>query len=210
VPQKRPAPLGRPGRNHQPSHELEPLVNRCLAGEEDAWSELLERFERLIYAVIRRIGFGDPEGADIYQRVAITLVEKLQTVRDLDHLGAWIVTTTRRECFSERRRMDRDRRSQADEDEALEVADPHLFDADVDRLLEVALVNEEIRRLPNPCRDLLSLLFLSEETPAYTQVAARLGVPVGSIGPNRARCLAELRKRLGKRALVGAYGRRKV
>lgn len=208
-PPRRVPPLAPPRRNHPPSHELEPLVGRCLAGDESAWRELFARFERLIYVVIRRIGFTDPEGADIYQRVAITLYEKLNTVRNLDHLGAWIITTTRRECFSERRRMDRERRSRAHEEEALEVADPRLFDVDVDRLVEMARVSEEIGRLSTHCRDLLTLLFLTEEPPSYTVVAARLGVPTGSVGPNRARCLAELRRQLAKRALVKAFGKRR-
>jgi DNA-directed RNA polymerase specialized sigma24 family protein len=105
--------------------------------------------------------------------------------------------------------LDRDRRSRAGEDEALEIPDPRVLEADVARLLEVARVTEEVERLSSQCRELLTLLFLKPDSLPYNQVAAQLGVPIGSIGPNRARCLAELRKRMGKRALFRAYGQRK-
>ncbi len=194
----------RPAPDHSPGRELEPLVRRCLADEDRAWAELLGRFERLIYAVIRRIGFRDPAGADIYQRVALALYEKLGTVRDLDYLARWIITTTKRECFSERRREQRDRRYSAVLlAEAQEGPEPELLDVEVERLIDAARVTAEVESLSPGCRELLTLLYLRRDPLSFTEVAARLGVPPGSILMNRASCLAELRRRLFARQALG-------
>jgi RNA polymerase sigma factor (sigma-70 family) len=169
------------------------LIRRCLEDDEQAWADLLHRLDRLINAVIRRSRLRDADGADVYQRVAIALHRKLSTIRQPDRLAAWIITTTRRECIREWRRIERSSGINIDPDD---VQDDQDLGGHAERLLELAHVAAAIDQLQPPCRELLTLLFLDDQEPSYNQIAARLGIAVGSIGPTRARCLEALRRRL--------------
>ena len=85
-------PTGERGEEES-REDLRVVVARCLAGDEDAWAALLARLNGLMGAVIRGAGLADADGADVYQRVALTLFEKLHTVRDPARLTTWVVTT---------------------------------------------------------------------------------------------------------------------
>ncbi|MGD8395109.1 MAG: sigma-70 family RNA polymerase sigma factor [Candidatus Eiseniibacteriota bacterium] len=180
---------------------LRALVARCRAGEEGAWSGLFERFDPLVYAVIRRCGLHLSDGADVYQRVALILYEKLHTIRQPEFLATWLITTTRRECLRERRRLDQECKTL--DGVSLEV-DPR---DDLDRMIEIGRVVDAVERLGSPCRELLDLLFLDRSQPSYEEIAARLGLAIGSIGPMRGRCLGKLRRELAGRQREGRGGR---
>src|SRR3990172_8770825 len=75
------------------------LIQACLRGDEHAWESLLERYERLIYSIPRRYGMAEHDAAEVFQNVCITLLGQLDRLRDHEKLGAWLVTTTRRECW---------------------------------------------------------------------------------------------------------------
>ena len=74
------------------------LVHACLAGDQRAWDELVERYGRLVYGIPRRMGFSAADADDVFQNVFAILLRYLSDLRDYTRLAAWLVTTTRREC----------------------------------------------------------------------------------------------------------------
>lgn len=174
------------------------LIEACRRGDAGAWERMVLRFERLIYTVPRRAGLSADDAADVFQIVFQRLHEHLDAISRPERVQAWLVTTARRETLrllGERRRTAPLGVPAAGEDEpSIDPADP---DPLPEQLLEELQQNHRVRvalqHLADPCRTLLGLLYGDDDPPPYADIAARLGVPVGSIGPTRARCLAKLR-----------------
>lgn len=177
------------------------LIRACRQGDPLAWERLVRRFERLIYTVPRRAGLGADEAADVFQTVFMRLHEHLHALQQPERVQAWLVTTARRETLRlllERRRNSVGRvaadGADGEADAAAELADPDpLPEALLDELQQRHRARRALEALGEPCRGLLGLLYGADEAPPYAEIAARLGMPVGSIGPTRARCLAKLR-----------------
>ena len=176
------------------------LVSRCRRGEAAAWEALVHRYQRLVYAIVRRTGLDDHAAADVFQTVFARLVAHLPRIADPQRLQAWIVTTAKREVLLALRRgrrtvsMTRDDDA-GDETAEFDVADdaPLPEDALAD-LQQQALVRNALDRMDARCRELLLMLFRDDdEKLPYEEVAQQLGLSVGSIGPTRARCLGKLR-----------------
>ncbi|MFZ2649048.1 MAG: sigma-70 family RNA polymerase sigma factor [Burkholderiaceae bacterium] len=179
------------------------LVSGCLRGEAKCWEALVQRYQRLIFAIVRRMGLDEHTAADVFQTVFSRLLTQLPKIAEPARLQAWIVTTTKREGLLQRRRGER-WVSMTQDDEAgdtppeWDIADesPQAEQALAD-LQQLNRVRLALDRLDPRCRALMRLLFddLDErEAPMeYGEIAARLGMAVGSIGPTRARCLAKLR-----------------
>jgi len=163
------------------------LVQACLAGQEKAWEELVDRYGRLVYSIPRRMGMSPTDADDVFQDVFATLLRYLGSLRDQSLLAAWLITTTRRECW--RRGRSAMRGVELTETIVDEAATPF---EDVDRWEREQSVRQAMRRLDDRCRDLLTALFLEPATPSYERIAERLGIAVGSIGPTRARCFRKL------------------
>ena len=176
------------------------LVARCRRGEAAAWEALVHRYQRLVYAIVRRTGLDEHAAADVFQTVFARLVAHLPRIADPQRLQAWIVTTAKREVLLALRRGQRTVSMTRDDDadgEAAEwdVADdaPLPEDALAD-LQQQNLVRRALDRLEERCRELLLMLFREDgDKLPYEEVAQRLGMSVGSIGATRARCLAKLR-----------------
>ncbi len=175
------------------------LVARCRAGEAAAWRALVARYQRLVYTVVLRAGLDEHAAADVFQTVFQRLMAHLPRIAQPERLQAWVVTTAKREALRERERTRRQVSMDGD-DEAPGPID-HL--ADDAPLAEEALsdlqqlhrLREGMERLDDRCRDLLLLTFRDEEDKVgYDEVSRRLGMPVGSIGPTRSRCLGKLRR----------------
>ncbi len=177
------------------------LINRCKHGDGAAWTTLVNRYQRLVYAIVRRIGLDEHAAADVFQTVFMRLMEHLPRLTQLDRLQAWIVTTAKREALLQRKRGLRNvSMTRADDDDSLDaewdIADDALLPEDA--LAEFQAQNRVksgLERLDARCRELLTLLYGADDDKiAYEDVAVQLGMPVGSIGPTRARCLGKLRK----------------
>jgi len=162
----------------------------------------VRRYQRLVYAVARRSGLDEATAGDVFQTVFLRLVQHLPRLAEPARLQAWIVTTAKREAWLQHRRAERLLSlSAADADaapdtEAAEqaVADPAAGpDEALAHWQQVAAVQRALERLDERCRRLLQALF-GAESAGYEEVAARLDLPVGSIGPTRARCLEKLRR----------------
>lgn len=177
------------------------LIAQCRAGRQAAWSTLVRRFQRLVYTVPRRAGLSDAQAADVFQFSFARLFEHLDRIDDASRVRAWLVTTAKRETL---RLIDESRRivdlapaadAEGEAEDPLErIPDPSpLPEAMLAELQEHDRVRRALERLEPRHRQLLELLFLQEETPPYAEIAARLGIAEGSIGPTRARALEKLR-----------------
>lgn len=178
------------------------LVESCLAGNGDAWEELLNRYQRLIYSIPIQAGMSRADAAEVFQAVSIRLLRKLSTLRDQQGLAKWIVTTTTRECWRLSRRNRRDKTTAAgnEPDGSYDLSDIAaalpLPDKQQMMLEEQQIVREAVSRLPDKCRELITLLFLRADEPSYQEIARTMNMPAASVGPTRARCLEKLRKLL--------------
>jgi RNA polymerase sigma factor (sigma-70 family) len=178
------------------------LVSACRLGDQLAWEKLVRRYQRLIYAIPRRAGLSEDQAAEIFQDVFTTLFEKLNDIEEPDRLQAWLVTTTRRRTLRTISRMPARLRSDSDDEEtssaeAMRDESP-LPDEQLLILEEQHRIRMAVSQLDERCQILVELLFYQREPPTYAEVAKVLGVPEGSIGPTRARCLGKLLRILTK------------
>ena len=184
------------------------LVDRANGGDSGAWDELVERYAPLVWSICRRHRMSDLDAADIGQEVWLRLVERLHELREPAALPGWLATTTHRECVRVLRARRQRERHEVEED--LE-ARPDARSPIVDQALLEAergmALREAFAQLPPRCQRLLSLLMRDPPLP-YTEISARMGMPVGGIGPNRARCLESLRRVPVLAALIEADSQR--
>jgi RNA polymerase sigma factor (sigma-70 family) len=172
-----------------------PLVAGAAAGDQAAWDALVERYSPLVWSVTRGVGLGRADAADVFQTTWLRLVEHLGRVREPERLAGWLAVTARHEAYRTLRRAGR----------ALPTDDEHAFDAVVDdppdRALLVAERDREVwaafRLVPARCQALLRLL-VTEPPVSYQEIGDLLDMPIGSIGPTRARCLDKLRDALAE------------
>jgi RNA polymerase sigma factor (sigma-70 family) len=167
-------------------------VVRCAArGDQTAWDALVDRFGRTMFAVARSTGLDHASASDVCQTSWLRLTQHLDTITDPSRVGAWLTTTTRREAIRVSKRAQR----LALRDEL----DPAVLPATVDRL-DPSLLNADRDRalwqvqaaLPERARTLLSLLMMDPPL-SYKELSRLTGMPIGSIGPTRARILAGMR-----------------
>lgn len=173
------------------------LVQACRAGDEAAWRQLVRRYERLVYTVPRRAGLEADAAAEVFQATFTRLFRHLDSLDDGARVRAWLVTTARRETL---RVLARPAPAEAADDEVLErlVDGSPLPDELLGALQQQHRVRQAVQRLDERSRRFVELVFLRDEPPPYDEIAARLGIAVGSIGPTRARCLAKLRALLAE------------
>lgn len=175
------------------------LLLACRRGEATAWNALVNRYQRLIYAIPRRAGLGDDQAAEVFQEVFITLVQKLDDIEDPERLHAWLVTTARRKTWrliskdKSWRQMSGLEGESDNQDEFARIPDEApLADEVMLRLEEQHHLRIALAALDERCRKLLMLLFYEEEELSYADIATTLGIKTGSIGPTRARCLQKM------------------
>jgi RNA polymerase sigma factor (sigma-70 family) len=163
----------------------------CAAGDgsSDAWDQLVRRFENVVNSAIRAYRLQEADARDAAQRTWLQLIEHHRQLRNPEALGGWLATTARRECL----RTLRVRQRTEPIAEAEELSDPR--DDTEERVLDAVAAGQVralMKLLAPRARTLLSALF-EENPPAYAELSRRTGIPVGSIGPTRARALGQLR-----------------
>ena len=176
------------------------LVLDCRRGDQLAWERLIRRYQRLIYAIPLRAGLDEDQAAEIFQDVFTTLFQKLNDLEQPEKLHAWLVTTTRRKTLHAISKAQvRQAHVNSDEDSYLAISvkdEAPLPDEQLLILEEQHRVRMALESLDERCKTLLEMLFYVSEPPSYADIANSLGVPEGSIGPTRARCLAKLLRML--------------
>ena len=180
------------------------LVIRARNGDKLAWDALVERYAPLIWAICRWHRLERADADDVGQSVWLLLLDHLDNLRDPAALPGWLATTTRRECG----RVLRAPRGplaaeyvpdmEALPDAQAATAEQELLAAERQTVLREALLD-----LPPGCQRLIALLTADPPVPDAT-ISARLGIPVGSIGPTRRRYLDRLRRHPAIAALINA------
>lgn len=172
------------------------LVTACLAGDERAWSVLVDRYKNLIYSIPLRYGTSPQDAADIFQTVCMDLFSELPRLRDAEALQGWLIRVTTHKCYHWRRRKN-SQEEDLGEDSVDTLSTTDLIAAEL--LVEVEKeqqVQDAIAQLPARCRQVIDLLFFEHPPLPYTEVARRLKLATGSIGFIRGRCLKRLKKAL--------------
>ncbi len=183
----------------KPRPALEPaddaaLVRACIDGDETAWESLVQRYRRLVYSIPVAYRLPPDQADEVFQRVAVKLLENLSRLRRVESLASWLATVARHECQALRREgarfVDDDAEAILERTEAppVDVA-AALHAVECEHALQLALA-----RVGEPCRGLLTALYLEDPAPPYSEIASRLGRPIGALGPTRSRCLAKLQK----------------
>lgn len=176
------------------------LVQRCLAGDEQAWQALVDRYVALVHSVPLRHGLSPMEAEDVAQDTFLALARNLDRIQEPQALASWLMITARR--LSWRALTRRNREPVGSQEDLGTGATSALPDPapSMDELVQTWARQEALygalARLDERCRQLLTLLFLDPQEPSYAEIGEQLGLPVGSIGPTRNRCLAKLRRLL--------------
>jgi RNA polymerase sigma factor (sigma-70 family) len=171
------------------------LVSECLGGSEEAWRALIFKYKNLIFSIPVKYGFSTDDATDIFQAVCLDLLSELPKLRKVKALPKWIMQITAHKCFHRKQQQQR-----------TEVMDPAAKEFEKStpsrarEILQEAEAEQSLRQamaeLPPRCRELVHMLFYDEPVRPYQEIAATLGIAVGSIGFIRQRCLERLRKRL--------------
>ena len=197
------SPTG-PGPAMNDGRSITDLVTRARNGDQRAWDGLVERYAPLVWSICHRYELSRADADDVHQTVWLQLVSQLDKIRDPGALPGWLATTTRRECVRLRRAARGPHAAEyvpdaeAIPDQQAGVAEQELLVAE-----RHAALREALARLPPGCQRLIGKLI--EDPPlTYAQIGASLGVPIGSVGPLRGRCLDRLRGDPAIAALIDA------
>jgi RNA polymerase sigma factor (sigma-70 family) len=164
-------------------------------GDQRGWESIVTEYSGLVWSVARAHRLSAADAADVFQATWLRLVEHLSRIRDGSRLGAWLATTARREALMLLRRSGRDvpidfADNLGDSPDEAAGLEEHLISNEERRRLRRAFI-----RLSANCQRLLRVVF-ADPPPRYAEVSAALDIPVGSIGPTRARCLSSLQSML--------------
>ena len=178
------------------------LVKRCRNGDQSAWDELVERYQRLIFAIPRRAGLNEEQAADVFQDVFLTLFEKIDEIEQPERIRSWIVTTAKFKTWAVVRGSKGIYSPATEEEMEAEMAnirdETPLADDMLIELEEQHLIRTALLELEERCQKILSMIYLRDPAASYAQVAAAINVGETSISPLRSRCLKKLEKVLAK------------
>jgi RNA polymerase sigma factor (sigma-70 family) len=194
-----------------PTDDVGGLVLAAAEGDAVSWKSLVDRFSGLVWSVARGHGLPTADAEEVFQTTWLRFAEHIGRLKEPGRAGAWLATTARHECL----RLARARPRLALTGD-LDVLPPQVDDRSPERAVveseETAAELERLRalwecfqRLPARCLRLLRVL-LASPPPSYAEIAVALDMPIGSIGPTRARCLGRLRELLHERGITGVTG----
>jgi RNA polymerase sigma factor (sigma-70 family) len=170
------------------------LIRACCSGDTRAWERLLDKYERLVFSISLNYGLTTDDAADVTQITFTILLQNLNTLPDEIRLSSWLATVARRHTW---RLLARNRREAVNPDEDLagnEALGGIVDDRERQELAE--WLYQGLSLLDEHCRQLLLALYFDAEQPSYADVADHMKMPIGSIGPTRARCLEQMRQSL--------------
>lgn len=174
------------------------LVKECLAGNEDAWSALVDKYKALIFSIPIKYQMPPQEAADIFQAVCMELLASLPNLREPKALPAWLMQVAHHECGRWKQRQQRTISS--DTEAGIPEAEiPAMAESMIRQTQEEQILREAIASLAPQCQKLVAALFFESPARPYADIAAELGLAVGSIGFTRQKCIERLRKNLQKK-----------
>jgi RNA polymerase sigma factor (sigma-70 family) len=170
------------------------LVKECLSGSEEAWSLLIEKYKALIYSIPVKYGLPAHEAADVFQATCMELLARLSELREPRALPKWLMQVAYHQCH---RWKQQQQRVVSRDSEDLPVPEtPAIAESLVQQTQEEQMLREAMAALTPQCRRLVELLFFETPTRPYAEIAAELGLAVGSIGFTRQKCMERLRRHL--------------
>jgi RNA polymerase sigma factor (sigma-70 family) len=192
----------RPANSSLAHSSDEQLIGRCLKGDQEAWSALIDKYKNLIYSIPVKLGMHQDAG-DIFQSVCVDLLSELPRLREHRALPKWLMQTCYHKCLHYQRTADRLVElapEGADSDAAIPASSADgLPEHMLVQLEQEQILRDAISELPEKCERMVRLLFFEFPPRPYENIAEELGMATGSIGAIRGRCLAYLRKHLEKR-----------
>jgi RNA polymerase sigma factor (sigma-70 family) len=181
--------------------EVTVLIHRAAEGDPTAWNAIVDEFAGLLWSVVRGFRLNEAQSADAVQTTWLRLVEHIADLREPEHVAGWLKTTAHRVCLQAIRQGGREQLTDWEEDRGpvsgvrYEGPDEDGPEAAAMRQEQQVLVRRALAELPDRHRQLMELLVASPPI-SYQDISARLGMPVGSIGPTRARILTRMRDSL--------------
>lgn len=168
------------------------LVRRAATGDKQAWERLVEQYARLIWSITTEFKLVESDAADVVQTTWMRLIEHIDRLQHPERVGSWLAATARNECLRCLAARKRIVLSQTD----VAFDGPAEHEPEIDERLLAAeraeIVREAMTQLPGRWQRLMELL-MADPPASYAEISDELGLPVGSIGPTRGRCLARLR-----------------
>jgi RNA polymerase sigma factor (sigma-70 family) len=174
-----------------PTWDVAEVVGRAADGDQLAWERLFDQYARLIWSMTRDFKLVESDAADVFQTTWLRLLEHINRLDHPARVGSWLAATARHECL---RSLAARKRIVLMPEEALADGEAHGPAVD-ERLLaqeSTEAVRAALSRLPTRWQRLLGML-MADPPASYTEISDQLGLPVGSIGPTRGRCLERLR-----------------
>jgi RNA polymerase sigma factor (sigma-70 family) len=181
--------------------EVTVLIHHAAEGDPTAWNAIVDEFAGLLWSVVRGFRLNEAQSADAVQTTWLRLVEHIADLREPEHVAGWLKTTAHRVCLQVIRQGGREQLTDWEEDRGpvsgvrYEGPDEDGPEAAAMRQEQQVLVRRALAELPDRHRQLMELLVASPPI-SYQDISARLGMPVGSIGPTRARILTRMRDSL--------------
>lgn len=172
--------------------EIVGWVRRAATGDLQSWNRLVGQYSRLIWSITTNFKLGESDAADVVQTTWMRLIEHIDRIEQPARIGSWLASTARNECL--RYVAARKRIVLVDENDEFDGADQRGSEVDEGLLARERArdVREAMARLPPQWQRLMELL-MADPPASYAEISDQLGLPIGSIGPTRGRCLAKLR-----------------
>jgi RNA polymerase sigma factor (sigma-70 family) len=175
------------------------LVQRCRAGDQAAWNELVDRFSRYVYAIcIQGFRLQNHDAEDVFQEVFARVYEHLGRLRSDDAIRPWIAQLTRRLCIDKLRGAGRESPSELEEEAAV-------LDGTLESLDDALTVRAGLDAVGEPCREILDRFFCRDES--YKTIGDALELPAGTIASRISRCLAKVKAHLEGRSAGSSASR---
>ena len=171
------------------------LVKECLAGNEEAWSLLIDKYKALIYSIPVKYNLPPHEAADVFQSTCMELLTRLPQLREPRALPKWLMQVAHHQCY----RVKRQQQLLVSRDGEPDMPDPEtpaIAETLMQQTQEEQMLREAVGSLTPQCRRLVELLFFETPPRPYAEVAAELGLALGSIGFTRQKCIERLRRNL--------------
>lgn len=178
-----------------------PYIARLRRGDDKAWKAFMSDQGRVILLVARRMGLGPEERDEVFQNTCLSVLRFLDGLKKPEKLNSWVYTIAHRHALDAKKGRGRSSGwGESPGNHPLdEFPDAGPDDLEVlERVERVDQLHRAMEALPEGCRGLLTALYLDPSRPSYEEISRRSGMPVGSIGPTRARCLNKLRAALSK------------
>ncbi|HLO98118.1 MAG TPA: sigma-70 family RNA polymerase sigma factor [Fimbriimonas sp.] len=175
--------------------DLHRLLERCRRGDQLAWKQLVDNFSALVYSVARRYSLGEEDCADVFQATFQALYSNLDKIESANAIPKWISVTAANSSLRILRSSKKHVPLMTDDDDLTEVLASDDASAEAEAVIAASAhsLRQAVAAMGGRCAPLLQALYLDEEA-SYEHACQKLGLPMGSLGPTRARCLAKLRK----------------